>query len=211
MVAGVELIGPGATEFNQALHTILGHPPDAVLLPALPYSVIARNNATRPVALLGIRFDMVGPKLKPYSVVHYADHLRQPEKASLLPGGMRFVCAEPRYTDMVLRQESEVDPRGRLNLENLRTVLSIRPWLDCVAFDDGHFFGPDSLGAFERFERERETESRFLSKISQPDCMLEELLARANQSPALRMLARGGLDELPERARNHRLRIKLWR
>src|SRR5579863_7253243 len=43
MVAGVELIRPGAAEFGEALETILGRVPDDVLKPALPYSVIARN------------------------------------------------------------------------------------------------------------------------------------------------------------------------
>jgi hypothetical protein len=207
----VELIGPEAPEFGSALEAILGGAPDIVLVPALPYSVIARNNDTRAIALLGIRFDMVGPKLKAFSVVHYADKLRQPEKADLIPGGMRFVCAEPRYTDMVLRGERDVDQRGRMNLDNLRTVLHIEASLDCVAFDDGQFAGPDSLGAFERFERERGIEIRFLAEISKPDCAIGELLVEAANSPALRMLARGGSDELAERARNHRLRVKLWR
>jgi hypothetical protein len=210
-VRGVELIRPGAPEFGSALEAILGRAPDGVLIPALPYSVIARNNDTRPIALLGIRFDMVGPKLNSFSVVHYADKLRQPEKADLLPGGMRFVCAEPRYTDMVLRREHEVDQRGKMNLENLRTVLHIEASLDCVAFDDGQFGGPDSLGAFERFERERDAEIRFLNKISKSDCAIGELLTEAASTSVLRMLARGGSDELAERARNHRVRIKIWR
>jgi hypothetical protein len=210
-VKGVELIGPGAPEFGSALESILGRAPDRALVPALPYSVIAQNSDTRAIALLGIRFDMVGPKLKPFSVVHYADKLRQPEKADLMPGGRRFVCAEPRYTDMVLRREHEVDQRGRMNLENLRTVVHIEASLDCVAFDDGQFAGPDSLGAFERFERERDAEIRFLAEISKPDCAIGELLAEAAGTPALRMLTRGGSDELAERARDHRVRIKLWR
>ena len=211
MGIGVELIRHGSAKFLDALESILGRAPGDILAPALPYSVIARNIDTRAIALLGIRFDMVGPKLKPYSVVHYADKLRQPEKSDPTPGGVRFVCAEPRYTDMVLRGERDVDQRGRMNLENLLTVLSIRASLDCVAFDDGQFAGPDSLNVFERFEREREAEIAFLAEIAKPDCAIEELLAEAINIPALRMLARGGVKELAELARNHRPRIKLWR
>jgi hypothetical protein len=94
-VAGVDLIGPNAPQFRGAVELLLGRAPDKVLKPALPWSVIAINNRSRPMALLGVRFDMVGHKAKPYSVIHYADTLRYPEKANLAPGAMRFVwcCA----------------------------------------------------------------------------------------------------------------------
>ncbi len=213
-----ELIHPNSTGFNEALETILGRAPDDVLKPALPYSVIVRNNDTRAIALLGIRFDMVGPKAKPVSVIHYADMLRHPEKADLRPGAIRFVCAEPRYTDLVLRGEREVDRRGSMNLENLRTMLRVRASIDCVAFADGQFAGPDSLGAFERLAREREAEQAFLAEVGQPGCAMETLLARAMEVPERRALARrlhegfanGGREEVAARAREYRLRIQLW-
>src|SRR5258708_36751993 len=90
-VAGVELIGPDSPGFTSALESLLGRAPDDALRPALPYSAIARNHDSRAIALLGVRFDMIGKRAKPYSVVHYADTLRYPEKAGLTPGGMRFV------------------------------------------------------------------------------------------------------------------------
>jgi hypothetical protein len=227
-IESVELIGPAAAEFGEALESILGWPPDDVLKPALPYSVIARNNDARAIALLGIRFDMVGRQAKPYSVIHYADMLRHPEKANLKPGAMRFVCAEPLYTDMVLRREREVHLRGRMNLDNLRTVLRIRASLDCVGFSDGQFAGPDSLGAFDRFERERDAEIALIAEVDTPECTIETVLhameipvaqARDRALLARRALARrlhegfeaGGLNEMAARARNHRVRIKLWR
>jgi hypothetical protein len=227
-IESVELIRPGATEFGEALESILGWPPDDVLKPALPYSVIARNNDARAIALLGIRFDMVGRQAKPYSVIHYADMLRHPEKANLKPGAMRFVCAEPLYTDMVLRREREVHLRGRMNLDNLRTVLRIRASLDCVGFSDGQFAGPDSLGAFDRFERERDAEMALIAEVDKPECTIETVLhgmeipVAQTRDPALlarRALARrlhegfeaGGLNEMAAQARNYRVRIKLWR
>jgi hypothetical protein len=227
-VTSVELIEPGAPEFGEAMESILGRAPDDVLKPALPYSVIARNNDARAIALLGIRFDMVGRQAKPYSVIHYADTLRHPEKADLKPGAMRFVCAEPLYTDLVLRREREVDRRGRMNLENLRTVLRIRASLDCAGFDDGQFAGPDSLGAFDRCERERDAEIALLAEVSEPEFAIGTLLSAmeisADQAQdralvARRVLARrlhegfeaGGLNEMITRARSHRVRIKLWR
>src|SRR5262245_38557925 len=111
-VADVELIGSGTPEFKEAIQQLLGEEPDDVLRPALPYSVIVRNNHLHAVALLGVRFDMVGRKAKPYSVIHYADTLRHPERANIAPGTMRFVCAEPLYTDLVLRRAREIDQRG---------------------------------------------------------------------------------------------------
>ena len=228
-IESVELIEPGAAEFGEALESILGRPPDDVLKPALPYSVIARNNDVRAIALLGIRFDMVGRQAKPYSVIHYADMLRHPERADLKPGAMRFVCAEPLYTDLVLRREREVHLRGRMNLDNLRTMLRIRASLDCVGFSDGQFAGPDSLGAFDRFERERDAEMALIAEVDKKECTIETVLHAAMEIPveqardrallARRALARrlhegfeaGGLNEMTARARNHRVRIKLWR
>lgn len=228
MVERVELIQPGGAGFDAALESILGHPPDPVLTPALPYSVIVRNADKRAIALLGIRFDLIRMK-GTSSVVHYADTLRHPEKTDFRSGTLRFVCAEPSYTDMVLRGTSEVERRSRLNLENLFSVLQSRASLDCVAFDDGQFAGRDSLGAFERFAHEREAEIAFLAEIARPECAVAAVLEQAMEIPpekardrasvARRALARrlhdglvtGGLDEVSERARNHRVRIALWR
>lgn len=232
-VADLNLIAPGTGEFQEAIELLLGHTPDEVLKPALPFSVIVRNGHSRAVALLGVRFDMVGRKAKPYSVIHYADTLRYPERANLAPGTMRFICAEPLYTDLVLRGAREIDKRGPMNLNNLRTVRRIRASLDCAAFDDGRFAGPDSLGAFERFDREREAEialqERVLEEALKPDCAIEKILQQAMEIPAAekrdwavsarRMLAKrlyeglieGGVDEVAMRARNHRLRTRLWR
>jgi hypothetical protein len=232
-VADLELIGPGTPEFIHAIKLLLGEEPGDVLKPALPYSVIVKNSHTRAVALLGIRFDMVGRKAKPYSVIHYADTLRYPEKANLAPGTMRFVCAEPLYTDLVLRRAHQIDQRGPMNLNNLRTVLRIRASLDCAAFDDGQFAGPDSLGAFERFDSEREAEIALLEQVLEealkPNCAIEILLEQAMEVPvshtrdsavtARRILAKrlyeglteGGVGEVAARVRSHRLRTRLWR
>ena len=57
-VEGVELIGPDAAEFGSAIESLLGRKPDEVLKPALRYSVIARNNDLRAVALLGVGLDI---------------------------------------------------------------------------------------------------------------------------------------------------------
>jgi hypothetical protein len=226
-VEGLELIGPDAAEFNSAVEALLGRKPDEVLRPALRYSVIARNYDLRPVALLGVRFDMAGKNAKTYSVVHYADTLRYPEKADLTPGAIRFVCAEPLYTDLVLRRGHEVERRGRMNLENLRRMLRMRASIDCAAFADGQFAGPDSLGAFDRFGCEREAERALVEEILQSQRPVEDVLREAMEAGAGRdhaMLARrvlarrlyagfeaGGKNEAMERARNHRLRLSLWR
>jgi hypothetical protein len=228
-VTGVGLIGPRADDFKEALRALLGREPDEILTPALPYSIIVRNDHVRPIALLGVRFDMVSRQVKTYSVVHYADTLRNPEKGDLKPGAMRFICAEPRYTDLVLRREDTVDQRGPMNLKNLRTVLRISASVDCAAFDDGEFHGPDTLGVFERFESEREAEIAFLEEVLLPDCAIETLLkhtldASAGQSedPALaarRTLAKrlqegfieGGIPEVAARVAAWRHRISLWR
>jgi len=228
-VADLDLIGPDAAEFKEAVKSLLGREPDDVLTPALPYSAIARNNRPRAAALLGIRFDMTGPRAKSYSVIHYADTLRYPEQASLTPGAMRFVCAEPLYTDLVLRRGREIDPRGPMNLNNLRKALQVRASLDCAAFDDGQFAGPDSLGAFDRLESEREAEIALLDEIRKPGCDIELLLRQALEIPAekardrallaRRVLAKrlyegfaaGGFGEVLSLVRNCRLKVRLWR
>jgi hypothetical protein len=216
-VAGVELIGSEDSQFPIAITALYGSAPDDILRPALPYSVIAHNIASRTVALLGVRFDMQSGHGKPYSVVHYADSLRSPEKADLTPGGLRFVCAEPVYTSMVLRHERQIDPRGPMNLANLKKALSIRACVDCVAYTDGEFCGPDSLQAFERLAAERTSEEQLIAALEQssPD----KFLLKAMEQPGLRTVARrfyqalieGGNEQVRALAASHRCRIALWR
>jgi hypothetical protein len=225
-VAGVQMFGPDAPEFEPLLVKILGRAPRELLRPALPFSVIVENLADRAISLLGVRFDMTGPKARQYSVVHYADTLRNPEKADLKPGTTRFICAEPAYTSLVLRGEVVANTRGRMNLDNLRRMLQIRATLDCVAFYDGQFHGPDSQGAFERITGERGAELALLAEVMRletgPLATLEALLFEAVQDPedrGRRTAARklidgletGGRDELIARAEGYRCRIPLVR
>ncbi len=224
----MELIGPDAPEFGRELEILYGSAVDAALQPALPYSVIARNETERTIGLLGIRFDMTGARGHTYSVIHYADSLRNAEKADLRPGARRFVCAEPLYTELVLWRRRGVDRRSEMNLANLRKVLRIRAALDCVAFDDGQFAGPDSNGAFERLAKEREIENEFVREVLGEEAQwggtgtnpkMETFLERAMDMPGRRILARrfyeglqaGGPAEVLVRARNHRCRVVLWR
>jgi hypothetical protein len=228
-VAGVELIGPDTAAFEDAVRLLLGREPDAVLKFALPYSLITRNDSSRAVALLGIRFNMVGPQAKKYSVTHYADMLRHSEKAAITPGAVRFVCAEPLYTDMVFRRAREIDARGPMNLRTLRTMLQVSASIDCVAFDDGQFAGPDSLRAFDRLEIERDAEIAFVREILVGEFPVESRLKSAMEIPpeqagnrallARRVLAKrlftafegGGPEAVAIHARNHKARIALWR
>lgn len=215
-VKRVRLIAPDSEEFHAGITSLWGREPDELLTPALPYSVLARNDSPRPIAFLGLRFDMIGTQLKPYSVVHYADTLRHPESPALPPGTLRFVCAEPLYTDLVLRRGLEIDRRGPMNLQNLRKILRIQASIDCVAFTDGEFAGKDSLRCFERLEAEREAELALLDELRQPGCDRQAILSQAMEIQperdrallARRVLARR-LNQDP--GCQHRLRIKLWR
>lgn len=225
-VAGVTLLGPPSAEFEAALAPLLGRAPRELLAPALPYSVIVANDSGRTIALLGVRFDMTGPRAKPWSVIHYADTLRNPEKADFVTGTKRFVCAEPSFTTLLLRRDGDLSSRGRNNLDNLRRILDIRASLDCVAFADGRFEGADSLGAFGNLARQREMEAAFVGQVaSLSHAAAEKLLLEAAENVdaakdrARRILARrlleglqsGGPAEMLSLAQNHRLKIKLWR
>lgn len=222
-VAGITLVGPESGEFEEALAPLLGRAPRELLAPALPYSVIVENRFTRSVSLLGVRFDMTGSRGKPYSVIHYADTLRNPERSDLLPGTSRFVCAEPSFTALLLRRDGDLSSRGRNNLDNLRRMLNFRASLDCVAWDDGRFEGPDSFGAFARLAQQRETEAEFRAMVvSAGEREAERLLNAAVEDPAnrarralavklLESLEAGGYVEMLGRARNHRLKIAVWR
>jgi hypothetical protein len=225
-VPEIAVHGPDSPAFNDGLVAILGRAPRQLLQPAIPFSVIVENNSARTIALMGVRFDMVGPRAKHYSVLHYADTLRNPQKADFRPGAKRFVCAEPAYTALVIRDDVAADTRGRMNLENLRRMLEIRASLDCVAFEDGEFKGPDSQGAFGRFAREREIEAALIAEVigmeSEPVGAIEAVLVRAVQDPderARRSVARkllealesGSRDEVFTRARGFPHRIALWR
>jgi hypothetical protein len=222
-VAGVTLLGPGSAEFERELAPLLGRAPRELLASALPYSVIVANDSTRSIALLGVRFNMTGPYAKKYSVIHYADSLRNPDKADFLAGTKRFVCAEPSFTALLLRRDGDLSSRGRSNLDNLRRMLDIGASLDCVAWDDGRFEGPDTQGAFDRLEQQREMEQTFLDEVPAMSlAAAEKLLLEAAEDPrerARRAIARklleglqsGGRDEMLNVARNHRLKIALSR
>lgn len=222
---GVEIYAPDSPEFEAALPGILGTGPEELLRPALPYSVILGNSGKRTIAFFGVRFDMLGPMAKQYSVVHYADTLRNPAKADFQPGSKRFVCAEPEYTSLVIRGNTAPESRGRANLSNLRRMLGIRGSIDCVAFEDGQFAGPDSRDAFGRLAQERDVESELVARVlslGERPWELERFLCeavedadqRARRSAARRLLEgwrQGGATEALERARNWHYRIPLWR
>jgi hypothetical protein len=225
-IEGVHIYGPGTAPFESALTEILGRAPRELLEPALPFSVIVENASGRAIALLGVRFDMVGPKAKNYSVVHYADTLRNPEKSELRPGAKRFVCAEPAYTSLVIRGETTTSTRSRMNLDNLRRMLQIRASLDCVAFDDGTFHGLDSQACFDRFLREIASETALLKEVLALEegsiASIEAVLFQAVQDPddrgrrnaarkLIESLESGGRDELLQRARTWRCRMALSR
>jgi hypothetical protein len=225
-VEGVALHSPNSAGFETALASILGRAPRELLRPAIPFSIIVENQSSRKIALLGVRFDMLGPKAKPYSVVHYSDTLRNPEKGDFGPGAQRFICAEPEYTSLVIRGDVAPQTRGRMNLDNLRRMLRIRASLDCVAFEDGQFAGPDTQQAFERFAHERVIETELLNTIlamnEAPLAAIEECLCKAVQDPEergrrtvarklLEGLEAGGPEEMRNRAETWRCRIPLWR
>jgi hypothetical protein len=122
-----------------------------------------------------------------------------------------------------------VDLRGKMNLDSLRMVLRIRASVDCVAFADGQFAGPDSLGAFDRFAQERNAETALLDEIrlagAAPELVLKKALeipssqARDRALIARKVLARrlqeilenDGSDEMCSTAQNYPLKLILWR
>ena len=222
-IPGVRLLGPPSEEFEAELLPLLGRAPRELIAPAIPYSVIVANDSGRPIALLGIRFDMTGPYAKPYSVIHYADTLRNPDKADFQPGMRRFVCAEPSFTALLLRRDGDLSSRGRNNLDNLRRMLDVRASVDCVGFEDGRFEGPDTQGAFERLARQRVMEAALVAEIATLNISAaENMLREASEDPtdrARRTLGRkllegyqsGGREEMMNRATRHRLKIPVWR
>jgi hypothetical protein len=225
LIDGVEIHGIESPRFETSLETILDGAPRNLLLPALPFSVIIENCSLRRIALTGIRFDMVGSRGKKSSVVHYADTLRCPQKGDFKPGCVRFVCAEPAYTRLALHAEPGSNARATMNLANLRSMLHLCASLDCVAFADGQFAGPDTQGAFLRFTHEREVESQLLEEVlhlqTAPLGCIEQLLTRAMEDPerARRAVARklldgleaGGPTELLAKVASHHCRTALWR
>ena len=222
-VPGITLIGPDEAAFRPALAMAGSAVPLEQLTAALPFSVIVANQSERAVALFAIRFDMLDAKAKPCSVVHYADTLRNPEKAGLPPGAFRLVCAEASFTALALEGRAPA-ARTRLNLANLRKMLQTRASLDCAAFADGTFAGPDSLGAFDRLAAERQQEAEFIEAFmrvaGQPATALEHVMKVASEGDRIRKaqarrlleaFASGGFDAMQLRALGHRTRIALQR
>lgn len=223
-VSGIGLIGPSDPGFAEALRRTGSAVSEDQLAQALPFSVIVVNQSERAVALFGIRFDMLDAKARPCSVVHYADTLRNPEKAGLPPGAHRFVCAEASFTSLALEGKAAGAGRSRLNVANLKKMIQIRASLDCVAFADGAFAGADTLGAFDRLTDERRREVEFhngaLALFGQPARAVEYVMKSAGEgdrivkAQARRLLeafAAGGFDAMQSKALAHRPRIELHR
>jgi hypothetical protein len=109
--------------------------------------------------------------------------------------------------------------RAAINLENLHKAAGIRASIDCVAFADGQFMGPDSLRSLMRFERERVGERELVAGVLSGEDRIADVLAERLEDPGSRALAKqfygafqtGGAPEVMARARNHRFRIRLWR
>jgi hypothetical protein len=225
-IPDVELIGPDAPEFHKEVNTLVGSEPEGLLLEALSYSVIVRNAASRSIALLGVRFDMLSPTGKPCASVHYSDALRNPGCATFGPATTRFVCAEHGITSAVLQREAGGLPdsphyrRLLMNLGNLRKMLSITASLDCIAYEDGEFDGPDRGDAYARIGEEREQERAFVAQLDRtPKTRLPSYLNDAQEKTALKSIARilltvlneYGREEMLARAQAHHFKIKLWR
>ena len=223
-VPGIELISKEDPGFGEALARTVGAVSLDRLEVALPFSVIVENRSPHPVALFAVRFDMLDGKAKPCCVVHYADTLRNPEKAGLPVGASRFVCAEASFTTLAVEGREPAPSRTRLNIGNLKRMRQIRATLDCVAFNDGSFSGPDSLAAFDRLKAERNTEMEFIASVlrlaDRPAVAMEEIMKaatngdRIQKRQARRLLeafAGGGLEGMITKARSHRPRIELRR
>jgi hypothetical protein len=103
-------------------------------------------------------------------------------------------------------------------------MLQIRAALDCVAFNDGSFRGPDSLAAFDRLTAERSVEMEFIAGVlrlaDRPAVAMEGIMKaatggdRVQRDQARRLLeafAGGGLEGMIAKARSHRPRIELQR
>ncbi len=102
-------------------------------------------------------------------------------------------------------------------------MLNVSAMVDCVAWSDGKFEGPDSLGAFERLARQRLMEEAFVALAQSMDARtMERFLKQASEDTedrARRKLGRkllegfqsGGREEVLKRARNHHLKIPLHR
>jgi hypothetical protein len=211
---------PGSERFNEALKTILGSAPGEWLKPALPYSVIAENCSEQAIALIGVRFDLTSRKGKKMSVIHLADTLRNPEKTEFAPEACRFFCAEAEYAAVATRGRAEVSRRAQMNLQNLRTMLRVRASVDCIAYSDGRFDGPDTGGAFERFTRQRVAEQSLVSAVIDGQIRRDGLLKELSESDSARRALAGklldalsadGADGMLECARLHRLRVALAR
>ena len=218
MSGAVALHAPDSPRFHEALAAILGREPDEALRPALPYSAVVENCSSQAIALVGVRFSMTGRRGRNMSVIHFADTLRNPERTEFAPGAFRFFCAEPAYAAMAIRGTSEPGLRATMNLKNLRSMVSVRASVDCFAFDDGRFLGPDTGGAFERFAKQRASEQAMIAEVISGQLTEQNLPKQLNSSdPARRALARklcdalgaGGGEAMLECARKHRCRIEL--
>ena len=182
---------------------------------ATEFGVMITNWTDQTIAFVGVRFDLIRPDGRLAASVQYGDMLRFPEVADFVPGGTRFVSIEHGVTESVrqgLRVEDHLGYRRILtNLQGLRRMLGISVSLDCIAFADGRFFGPDLGEAFTRLCSEREAELQFRSRIlAMKSITLASLQAAPKRFANLSALfMRAGEEAVGEAIESHRLRIPL--
>ena len=124
-ILGVDILGPGTAEFEDALAQLLeGRQSDAIR-DALPYSVIVRNRTARRIVLMAVLFEV------------------QPTPGANLERTLKRTGNLEAFADSGVG----IKPGGlwSVSLSNARLAGSaaIAGSLDCVLFEDGSFVGPD--------------------------------------------------------------------
>ena len=182
---------------------------------AKEFGVLIDNRTDQTIAFVGARFDLILENGRPAASMQYSDMLRYADQADFVAGGSRFVSIEHGVTESVRHGSVlENNPGYRrilMNLEGLRRMLGIGASLDCIAFADGRFFGPDLGGAYPRLCSERATELQFQLRIlglkTIPASALRDAPKRFAHLSTL--LLEAGEDAVRESIEKHCFRIPL--
>lgn len=168
----VSLVGPASPEFIPTLRQILTERQIEALKPALPFSVVIKNNSARAIAATGVLFETTQPDGRKYQYYNRVVDLHSPSSAFLSAGQVRFESlARPlkwavnlRRVDLFLGHPDY--QRMLVRVADFSLAKTTTAILDFVVFDDGKFVGPDSCGQFFHIENEGRIRSSFALELA---------------------------------------------
>jgi hypothetical protein len=173
-IDNLEIISPSSPQFESLVEKIV---PDRigrdVIRPALPYSVIIRNNGDRRVRAIVVRYSFFPSATKQEPA---AGTLMQSYPKGQFARGAAELFTPAGAVRQVNRPSGPAYEVALRHLAEVRKSPSIRVSLDAIIFEDGELVGPDEADTFRYLVREGVQLRGLLREIQSMENQSDEVL-----------------------------------